>query len=867
MVHSLHGSHMACLHFLIEEVGVFLEYIKVRHAFLVLRHTEEDQHVPFLLQFLAHCFRCFAGSNGKGYQRRRYVDIIEGAAHGILAADGAKTQGFLHMEGSQKSCCRLAPACFICQFFEIFLQCEVSLSPVSPHGHQTGDGKKDRIDSPVERTPGGQIRVKPVGHEAGAVGFSLSHRELGCHAVGRRLLVLSAERHEHRAGADSGIEPFRQSLLGAVVQIPHGGNPGILYGRNGFGMEIPFVIGFCNMGSFDLLGAVGIQKGSGNIDNRHPSPLHHQPFRIGYIGNDCGFQVFFCCIADKLVRIFLLHHHCHPFLGFRNSQFRAVKAFIFLRHLVQVDIQSVSEFPHCHRYAAGTEIIAPLNEAGHLAPAEEALNLSFRQRIALLYFCTAGFNGFRIQFLGRTGGAAHAVTAGPSAYQNHHISRLGRQADHMVRRSCGHHRTDFHTLCNKSGMVVFLHFPCSQTDLVAIGTVPFGCFNGNLPLGELARQSLGKRRSGVAGTGDAHGLVYIGTAGERIPDAAAKTGSCAAERFDFRRMVMSFILEQKKPVLAAVYRIDFHLDGAGIHFLRSIQIIQLSFLPESLHSRRGHIHKGHRALRIFSVNMDPRLFVFPERFGNRSGKSTFLHINVGELRGERGMTAVVRPVGIQYPDFRHRGIPFFLIPEIIADHGQILMAHGKAHGRNQIIHPLVIQISKAFHHRHRLGVFDRKIQRFRRSQRSLPGFHRVHQELHNLLPVPFFKMAVERIHQSAAHPGAILSRHNGKALLSRVRPLIILPRQELHAQHQVPLRKSCLCIIHRRFGEHRSHCLLIILIREAVHIVTMVNGGIRNPIPQHLPKLASQTFLPLAEPFLLSYIQTSDIRQVQHSFP
>ena len=115
--------------------------------------------------------------------------------------------------------------------------------------------------------------------------------------------------------------------------------------------------------------------------------------------------------------------------------------------------------------------------------------------------------------------------------------------------------------------------------------------------------------------------------------------------------------------------------------------------------------------------------------------------------------------------------------------------------------------------------------------------------------------------------GAILSRHNGKALLSRVRPLIILPRQELHAQHQVPLRKSCLCIIHRRFGEHRSHCLLIILIREAVHIVTMVNGGIRNPIPQHLPKLASQTFLPLAEPFLLSYIQTSDIRQVQHSFP
>ena len=330
---------------------------------------------------------------------------------------------------------------------------------------------------------------------------------------------------------------------------------------------------------------------------------------------------------------------------------------------------------------------------------------------------------------------------------------------------------------------------------------------------------------------------------------------------------MGFIFEKKEPVLAAVYRVDFYLDGAGIHFLRSIQVGKFSFLTKGLHCCRSHVHEGDRPLRVLPVNMDPCFLIFLKSSGNRSAESPFLHVNIRKLCGEGGVTAVIGPVGIQHTDFRHRRIPLFLIPEIGLNHGKVFVAHGKAHGRNEFVKPLVIQLSKPFHHRHRLRILNGKIQRFRRSQGCLPGLHRVHQELQDFLPVPVFKMAMERIHQGAAHPGAVLPSHNSQALLCRVRPLVILPRQEFHCQHQIAKRQLRLCIIHRRFRENSGHCLFVILIGESVHIIAVINGGVGNPIPQHLTQLPGQAFLPLAEAFLLPYIQTSDIRQVQHSFP
>ena len=193
-------------------------------------------------------------------------------------------------------------------------------------------------------------------------------------------------------------------------------------------------------------------------------------------------------------------------------------------------------------------------------------------------------------------------------------------------------------------------------------------------------------------------------------------------------MVVGFIFEKEEPIFRPIDGVDLDFDGASIHFFRSVQIFQLAFLAKCLHSGSGHIHQGHRALRVCAIEMDAGLFIFLQRFGNRSRKLPFLYIDSSKLRGECGVTAMVRPISIEHADFRHSRVALLFIPEIIADHSEIPMAHGKAHRGNQRIDACIIQISHALYHRHRLRVFDGKIQSLCFGEARFSGLHRVHQE-------------------------------------------------------------------------------------------------------------------------------------------
>ena len=399
VIDSLHGNDMALPDFFIEEISMSLEYVEERHAFSILRLAEENQRVPFLLQFLADSFRSFARSDSEGYECRRNVEVIEGTAHGVLAADSAKTKSHLGMECAQESGSRLAPAVLVRQFFEIFLQREVCLSPVSTHGYKACDGKEDCIDSTMERAPCSKIGIEAVRHEACCIGFTLSDRELGNHAVGRCLLVLAAKRHQDGSSSDSGVKTFRKALLRAVVEVLHAFKPGFPDGFDLRHAEEAFVCRFLDISFFDLLSAVRIEEGSGNVDDRIASPLHDKSLRIGDISNNGSFEIFFCCELDELLSVFASDDDSHSFLGFGNSKLCSVKAFILLRYLVEIDIKAVSQFAYSDGYAACAEIVAAFDEARNFAASEEALDLFFSQRIALLYFCAAGFNGFGIEFL------------------------------------------------------------------------------------------------------------------------------------------------------------------------------------------------------------------------------------------------------------------------------------------------------------------------------------------------------------------------------------------------------------------------------------------------------------------------------------
>ena len=220
--YGFHGRNISFLHFLVQEIGMQLEYVKVRHSRLILGHPEKHEGISCLFQLLADRFRSLSGSNSKGNKRRRYMEIIKRTAHGIFAPDGTKTESRLHMECTKKSSSRFSPACPVCQFFKIFLEREVCPAPIRSHCHEACHGKKNRIYGAMERTPLRQIRIKAVCHEACAVRLAPAYRKFSRHSVSGRLLIPASKRHKNCPRSDSRIKTFCKSLLGRIIQVTHG---------------------------------------------------------------------------------------------------------------------------------------------------------------------------------------------------------------------------------------------------------------------------------------------------------------------------------------------------------------------------------------------------------------------------------------------------------------------------------------------------------------------------------------------------------------------------------------------------------------------------------------------------------------------
>ena len=87
-----------------------------------------------------------------------------------------------------------------------------------------------------------------------------------------------------------------------------------------------------------------------------------------------------------------------------------------------------------------------------------------------------------------------------------------------------------------------------------------------------------------------------------------------------------------------------------------------------------------------------------------------------------------------------------------------------------------------------------------------------------------------------------------------VRPLIVLPGQEFHRQHHIAFRQRLCRRVHRRFREGRDPRPLIFFVRQAFHIIAVVDRRPFNAVPQKFRELAAEPLLFLAEAFFLPYI-------------
>ena len=309
-------------------------------------------------------------------------------------------------------------------------------------------------------------------------------------------------------------------------------------------------------------------------------------------GDDRRFKVFAVSEGEEFLRVFRGNDDGHALLRFADRELRAVKAFVLLRNGVEVDIETVRKLADRDGNAAGAEIVAAFDEGGGFAVHEQALQLPFLRGVALLHLRAAGREGGYVVGFRRTRGAAAAVAAGASAEQDHDIAGKWLIAPYVFNGSGADDSADLHMLRKVTFVIDFVHKAGGEADLVAVGAVALRGGGYELPLRELALDRFLNGSEGVRAAGDAHRVIDIAAAGERIADRAADTGRRAAERLDLRRVVMGLVFEKKQPGLLHAVNIHLHADGAGVDLARFVEIRKLAALFERFRGDAGKVHQA-----------------------------------------------------------------------------------------------------------------------------------------------------------------------------------------------------------------------------------------------------------------------------------
>ena len=170
--------------------------------------------------------------------------------------------------------------------------------------------------------------------------------------------------------------------------------------------------------------SVGIQKCTGQIHDILASPIKHQSWIFCYNRHLSSFQILFAGISHEFIYIFWIYDNCHTLLRFGNCNLSTIKSCVFLRHLVQINLQTICKFTDCYRHATCSKVITFFNQTADFFSTEQSLNLTLCRCITFLYLSTAGLDRLFCVYLRRTGSSTTAVTPGTSTKKNDDISRI-----------------------------------------------------------------------------------------------------------------------------------------------------------------------------------------------------------------------------------------------------------------------------------------------------------------------------------------------------------------------------------------------------------------------------------------------------------
>ena len=278
---------------------------------------------------------------------------------------------------------------------------------------------------------------------------------------------------------------------------------------------------------------------------------------------------------------------------------------------------------------------------------------------------------------------------------------------------------------------------------------------------------------------------------------------------------MSLVLEEEQPVLLLAVDIALDLDGAGVDLVGLVQILEDALLFQLLGTNGGQVH--HAAGLVLPAQI---------RTHGHVAVKGFLHHGVVDLHivqngTERGVAAVVGPVGVDHLDLGDGGVPL-LGAEIFLAELDVAQIHGEALLVDELFQALFLQLVEALQHGHGGGDGVLHLEGGLFLQRSLAGLHRVDDIFLDLSQLLVGQSALQQVDLGGADQRALALADELDALGGRIGALVELAGQVLHRKgHAAILRQGVVGVVHRRLAEHGGGALVEQRFINALHVVAV----------------------------------------------
>ena len=372
-------------------------------------------------------------------------------------------------------------------------------------------------------------------------------------------------------------------------------------------------------------------------------------------------------------------------------------------------------------------------------------------------------------------------------------------------------------------MIYFVNNARCETYLIAVGRIAV-CSGGHyLALRQLARQRLGDLFERVRCACDTHCAVDIRAPREGVADSAADAGGRAAEGLDLGRVVVGFVLKEQQPILVTAVNIDLYLNSAGVYFLGFVELVELAVSLEIFHRHGGDIHKAY-GLCAPELTPDCHVFVIGAL------EQLILEYRAVDMGEERGVAAVIRPIGVYHPDFGHSRVTALRF-EIILTEFDIVRIHGEAVAAHKIREAVDVKRGEAVKGRNAGGDIILYLQCIGLLEACFTGFNGVDDIFLYRLKLGGGNAAVEHIDLCRAYERAVAPRDELDALRRGIRTLVKLTGQVFDGEAGCGVvLKLGICDIKLRLGEDRADRVIKQLLGDILSVVAVDNAHVGHAL-------------------------------------